>query len=261
MGDSNNSSGLIGLAVAAVVALLAWKIVPGLFKIASAVIVIGLIVFAVLIVVMVIYAIRTPVKKQRGGVEENGTGAVSHGDGSEKSGSSTDGTAAVDRGGADGSAAEDASGTDAPDELKTAKKYLLDIMNENIKIRDTEVRALSSEVSKSAEKIINTLADQPEDIRKCRQFYNYYLPTYLQIMRKYRKLETSGLEIGDVRTELLSYMKRIGEALDKQYEVLFDNDKFDLSVEMEALDQSLKRSGLLVSDTINKSVSDTLTKN
>ena len=237
--NGKGSSGLMGTVALVVIALLVWKILPGLFKLASMLIVAAIVIFAIVVVIMVIYAIKSPVKQQRGGVETDANGSAANGRPASGSGSAQGGGAAAGRGSASGNGSAYAGGTtkggrpvqgstatpdsgsfqksgtaqsggiphggktfeggtgdaadtdidgngaagkdarsngaaasNLPEELKKARTCLLDIMNENVKIRDTEVRGLSSQVASSADKIINTLADQPEDIRKCRQFYN-----------------------------------------------------------------------------------------
>ena len=48
--------------------------------------------------------------------------------------------------------------------------------------------------------------------------------------------------------KVLTYLKEIKTALEKLYKSLFDDDKLDLSVEMEAMKMAMQRDGLMSND-------------
>ena len=49
----------------------------------------------------------------------------------------------------------------------------------------------------------------------------------------------------ETRDKILNYFSDIMKALKKQYESLFENDKLDLTVEMEAMELAFKRDGMI----------------
>lgn len=52
--------------------------------------------------------------------------------------------------------------------------------------------------------------------------------------------------------KIISYLANVQKALDKQYSNLFDDDKLDMTVDMEAMTIAIKRDGLLDEDDFKK---------
>ena len=65
-------------------------------------------------------------------------------------------------------------------------------------------------------------------------------------------MENSGIPSGETAESVISCLTDIKSAMEKQYENLFEDDKLDLSVEMEVLTAVCKRDGLL-EDDVSKS--------
>ena len=118
-----------------------------------------------------------------------------------------------------------------------------------MRIRSNEIRSLSNQICATAEKILKTLKEKPDSIPAQRQFFNYYLPTLGSILTKYLRVEKSDVPSQNMEENVVSYLKDIKNAMDKQYENLFENDILDLSVEMEAMTIACKRDGLLSDDS------------
>lgn len=125
--------------------------------------------------------------------------------------------------------------------LKELRRLLSRIGNLNVKKRGEDICV-------EVEKILGALQQQPEDIPMVRQFFNYYLPTLGNILLKYLRLEEAGMATEQTTVKVLSCLSEIKVAMEKQYAAIFENDLLDLTVEMEALTQAVKRDGLLVSD-------------
>jgi 5-bromo-4-chloroindolyl phosphate hydrolysis protein len=89
------------------------------------------------------------------------------------------------------------------------------------------------------------LKQKPQAVSDARQFLNYYLPTLGKILRSYVHLEESGSLTEELKNSTVTHLGEIRKAMEKQYDSLFDNDKLDLSVDMEALTLACKRDGLL----------------
>ena len=134
--------------------------------------------------------------------------------------------------------------------LREAEQNILEGRNLAIRIKDSEVRTAAADALDASERIIKVLKNQPEEIRRCKQFLNYYVPTLNVIIKKYRTVESSGLDMAETREKVLKYFRDIMKALKKQYESLYDNDKLDLTVEMEAMQLAFKRDGMISEDDI-----------
>jgi len=129
--------------------------------------------------------------------------------------------------------------------LNETSRILVDAHLTANRIKDGNVRDAFAPVLDKVEKIIAALKKEPDEITNAKQFISYYVPTIDAVLRKYAKLEQSGIEIEDSKAKLMSFVPDIMKALDKQYDSFFDDDKLDLSVEMEAMSLALKRDGLI----------------
>lgn len=114
-----------------------------------------------------------------------------------------------------------------------------------MRIKHLQVRKQSEEICDTADNIIRTLKEQPENLAKGRQFFQYYLPTLGGILLKYVRLEENGVVAEKITESTVSSLDNIQRALEKIHTGLFDKDILDLSVEMEVLTAICKRDGLL----------------
>jgi len=130
-------------------------------------------------------------------------------------------------------------------QLAKGRTGLMELRNLGLRIKNSEVRKLNEDICKNVEKILSTLKKQPEDIKKLRQFFNYYLPTLTSILQKFVAIEESGVPAENIVHSTINCLGDIKKATEKQYAALFDNDMLDMSVEMEALTVACKRDGLL----------------
>ncbi len=135
--------------------------------------------------------------------------------------------------------------------LDNGRAVLLELRKLTMRVKNYQVRSKSNEICTVTGKILSTVKNQPENISDVRQFLNYYLPTIEKILRKYIMLEESGVPADEVINNTASCLSEIKVALDRQYENLFEDDKLDLSVEMETLKIACKRDGLLVDEDFN----------
>ena len=129
--------------------------------------------------------------------------------------------------------------------LKISNQLILDERLLANRIKSADVRAALNPALDKAEDIVKVLKSDPSQIPSTKQFLNYYIPTLDVILKKYMRLENSNVDI-DLETEkIISYLADINKAMDRQYKNLFNDDKLDLSVEMEAMTLAFQRDGLI----------------
>lgn len=150
--------------------------------------------------------------------------------------------------------AKDAETAKAKDNAQIAKgrSSLVELRSIGLRIKNREVRKLNEDICMTVDKILSTLKKQPEDIKKLRQFFNYYLPTLTNILKKFVTIEESGVPAENIVQSTIDCLGDIKKATEKQYAALFDNDMLDMSVEMEALTIACKRDGLLTDEDFEK---------
>ena len=129
--------------------------------------------------------------------------------------------------------------------LSKARADLMELRRMQVKIKSREIMSLCREITDTGDKILSVLKQKPQAVSDARQFLNYYLPTLGKILRSYVHLEESGSLTEELKNSTVTHLGEIRKAMEKQYDSLFDNDKLDLSVDMEALTLACKRDGLL----------------
>lgn len=131
------------------------------------------------------------------------------------------------------------------DILKKGRSHLMELRRRMTHVQHIPIRTVGGNICDEAEKILRTLRKKPEKISQVRQFFNYYLPTLGTILEKYVRLEENGALTEEMSDNTLGHLIDIKHAMEAQYQALFDDDKLDLSVQMEALKIACLRDGLL----------------
>jgi len=129
--------------------------------------------------------------------------------------------------------------------LSKARADLMELRRTQVKIRNREIMSLCREITDTGDRILSVLKQKPQSVSDARQFLNYYLPTLGKIIRSYVHLEESGSLTEELKNSTVTHLGEIRKAMEKQYSSLFDDDKLDLTVDMEALTLACKRDGLL----------------
>jgi len=129
--------------------------------------------------------------------------------------------------------------------LSKARADLMEMRRMQVKIRNREIMSLCREITDTGDRILSVLKQKPQAVSDARQFLNYYLPTLGKILRSYVHLEESGSLTEEMKNSTVTHLCEIRKAMEKQYNSLFDDEKLDLTVDMEALTLACKRDGLL----------------
>ena len=137
---------------------------------------------------------------------------------------------------------------DARAVLQKGRSQLMDIRRLVMKIRHRDIRAVSESICATMDKILRALKERPDDIPRVGRFFRYYLPTLQNILTTYLRLEERAVPAEDTAQRTLSGLKDMEKAMEKQYLNLFEDDKLDLSVEMDVLTRICRQDGLLGDD-------------
>lgn len=129
--------------------------------------------------------------------------------------------------------------------LQKGRSDLLELRQLTLRIHDQRIRKSGEEVCRVVEKILAALKEQPEDISKAHQLFSYYLPTFGGILQRYARLEQSGVPAADDAEKVAVCLDGIQVAMRRMYDSLYDDDKLDLTVEIETLKQICRQDGLL----------------
>ena len=125
--------------------------------------------------------------------------------------------------------------------LKQASKDVRAARNNAYRIQNLGLRGVALDALDKAEKVVTEMNNQPEEIRRSTQFFNYYIPTISVVLEKYLALEGSGNLEADTAEKTAAYLNEMGTAFEKQYNAMFKDEALDLTVEIEAMQKALKR--------------------
>ena len=88
--------------------------------------------------------------------------------------------------------------------LKKARASLMELRTSAMRVKQQQVRDSARNICATLDQILKELKNQPEDIAKARSFLNHSLPMLSGILRKYIRLEQSGVPNEDVTAQTIS---------------------------------------------------------
>lgn len=119
------------------------------------------------------------------------------------------------------------------------------------RIRSAQVRGACAPVFAAAEQLLQALREQPEEIRRVRSFFSYYLPTLGTILKKYEYLERSRALHDGMEAQVCDCLAQIRTAAERLYASLFEDEVIDLTAEMQTLTAVGRKDGLLDGGTVD----------
>lgn len=110
-------------------------------------------------------------------------------------------------------------------------------------IKDKEISKGTLDLYEVGNNILEYLKRNPEKITKSRRFFNYYLETSAEIIKKYVEFEKTNITSGEIdriydRTK--NAVLVLKEGFKKQYVKLVSNEIVDMEADIELLENTLK---------------------
>lgn len=130
--------------------------------------------------------------------------------------------------------------------LRMGDEKLDEIEKYKNRIKDESMQKKVDKVSAAIEAIFQNFIVDPSDIKKSRQFLNYYLDSTMKILKKYVELSNKEVYSDNIRDTLNKVevmMDTLEESFRKHLAKLQENDLMDLDVEMEVLEKNLRMGG------------------
>lgn len=136
------------------------------------------------------------------------------------------------------------------DVLNNAKKMNSAILNMINKVEDDTLKQDIRAIYQTANKIINTVSKDNKKIRNVENFFTYYLPETLSLLKKYDEIENQRL--GKASEEFMKktrdMVSKIKDAFNQQLAHLYQEDIIDTNAEMKVFDSMIKSDGYGDSD-------------
>lgn len=129
----------------------------------------------------------------------------------------------------------------AQDMVKRLRDITTKLENSNL-IKDTK------EICNTSDKIINTVIEKPEKIKKIRNFLSYYLPVTYRILERYDEIENQKLSTSDTKKFMNSVegmVSKIKSAFEQQLSNIYQTEMIDTDAELKVFESMLKTDGFI----------------
>lgn len=131
--------------------------------------------------------------------------------------------------------------------IKEAQELLRQLNTMSWKIINNRVRKSTREIIEISQNIFIKLSKKPSLFSSLSRFFNHYLPTAVKLLTNYSDMEKQkikGENIVSSMHKIEDTLDVLKEALEKQLDALFKETTLDLELDMDVLDQVLKKEGL-----------------
>lgn len=136
---------------------------------------------------------------------------------------------------------------DFDEALTTGSRKLVQLRTVVSRVGDARIRAKANGVCDAAARILSEIRQDPADLRKARNFLDYYLDATIKVVDRYVSLSGRAVRTPEMDSALRraeESLDTIRSAYDKQLMQLLENDVMDLDVELSVLERTIKMEGL-----------------
>ena len=133
-------------------------------------------------------------------------------------------------------------------ELLKAQDMVKILKDISTKIESKELVKNTKEICSTSEKIINTVIDKPEKIKKVRNFLNYYLPVTTRILERYDEIENQKLTTSETKRFMNSVEEMVAKikvAFEQQLSNIYQTEMIDTDAELKVFETMLNSDGFI----------------
>jgi|GEM_PF-1956331 len=113
----------------------------------------------------------------------------------------------------------------------------------------TDIGTQVKKLAKTSNKMLSIIEENPSEIKRLNKFIEYYMPTTLKLLNEYEKFNfqenVKSKSVEDSLTKIESAINNTVSAFKNQLEMLFEEKSLDIDIEVNVLNDLLKREGLL----------------
>ena len=134
------------------------------------------------------------------------------------------------------------------EELRKAQEMVKRLRDISTKLESSNLIKNTKEICDTSEKIINTVIDKPEKIKKIRNFLSYYLPVTYRILERYDEIENQKLNTAETKKFMGSVeemVEKIRKAFEKQLSNIYQTEMIDTDAELKVFETMLKSDGFI----------------
>ncbi len=138
------------------------------------------------------------------------------------------------------------SSIEAEKNVRRGIEKLRNIRSLTLKITSNDVAKQIQDICKTGSEIFAYIQKNPDDLKKAKQFINYYLDTTEKIVNRYVELSAAKEKSPEVESSLKKVeemLVSIDETYKKQLHNLMEDDVLDLNTEIKVLETTMKMEG------------------
>ena len=131
------------------------------------------------------------------------------------------------------------------EDLKKAQAMVKNIRDISTKL---EIIKNTKEICDTSDKIIDTVIEKPEKIKKIRNFLSYYLPVTKKILERYDEIENQKLNTTETKKFMASVeemIAKIKKAFEEQLSNIYQTEMIDTDAELKVFESMLKSDGFI----------------
>ena len=135
----------------------------------------------------------------------------------------------------------------ADEVIERGRGMIRQVREENQKNPDEELSQKMDELERVSLMILSAIEDNPRKAAQVRRFIDYYLPTTLKMLKNVRVLnekQVHGQDADQLRAHVSSGVSSVITACQRLLGSLYKDEILDVSTDIDALRQTLKRDGL-----------------
>ena len=143
----------------------------------------------------------------------------------------------------------------AADNLDEYERILKELRDLNNLIQGEEMSAKISRLEELTGKIFKIAKEEPKKLGSMRKFMDYYLPTSLNLLRQYEKMDSQGVEgknIGEAKRKIEDTMDMMVTAFEKQLDKMFLSESIDISADIAAMQNLMRADGLMENEFLEE---------
>lgn len=143
----------------------------------------------------------------------------------------------------------------AAENLDEYEKILKELRDLNDLIPGEEMSAKISRLEELTDKIFKIAKEDPQKLGSMRKFMDYYLPTSLNLLHSYEKMDAQGVEgknISESKRKIEDTMDMMVTAFEKQLDKMFLSESIDISADIAAMQNLMRADGLVQNDFLEE---------
>ena len=132
--------------------------------------------------------------------------------------------------------------------LRKAQDMVRKLRDISTKLESSNIVKNTKEICNTSDKIINTVIDKPQKIKKIRNFLIYYLPVTYSILERYDEIENQKLNTVETRKFMNSVEEmilKIKQAFEQQLSNIYQTEMIDTDAELKVFETMLKSDGFI----------------